>query len=251
MINFQKTRVLITGAGGGVGRSLTAAFASAGALVVACDLPDVDLSESHIKERHYFDLRQRNDIEEHAQAILSGGVPQIVVSNAGWTREENLATTTGSGILDEMDINFTGPALLAHALLPAMRTFSGDKAFVFVASCNALSHFGNPAYSAAKAATLAWMRAIAVEEAPNGIRANAVAPASIRTEAWDHRLKKGPKVLDRLKAIYPMGRLVSTQEVANAVLFLASSTASGITGITMNVDAGLTAGNLPFLEAIK
>lgn len=48
-----------------------------------------------------------------------------------------------------------------------------------------------------------------------------------------------------------MGRLVSTQEVANAVLFLASSTASGITGITMNVDAGLTAGNLPFLEAIK
>ena len=95
MIDFQKTRVLITGAGGGVGRSLTATFASAGALVVACDLPDVDLSESHIKERHYFDLRQRNDIEEHAQAILSGGVPQIVVSNAGWTREENLATTTG------------------------------------------------------------------------------------------------------------------------------------------------------------
>ena len=52
MIDFQKTRVLITGAGGGVGRSLTATFASAGALVVACDLPDVDLSESHIKERH-------------------------------------------------------------------------------------------------------------------------------------------------------------------------------------------------------
>lgn len=120
-------------------------------------------------------------------------MPQIVVSNAGWTREENLATTTGSGILDEMDINFTGPALLAHALLPAMRTFSGDKAFVFVASCNALSHFGNPAYSAAKAATLAWMRAIAVEEAPNGIRANAVAPGLDPHRGMGSSAEKRPK----------------------------------------------------------
>ena len=250
MFDFENARVLITGAGGGVGRTLTASFAAAGAQVVACDLPGSNLSDSHITERHYFDLRQRDDIADHARIILDGGVPQIVVSNAGWTRQENMAVTTVSGILDEMDINFTGPALLSHALLPAMRVGSGDKAFVFIASCNALSHFGNPAYSAAKAATLAWMRAIAVEEASKGIRANAIAPASIRTGAWDHRLEKDPGVLDRLNAIYPRGRIISPQEVANAVLFLASGAASGVTGITMNVDAGLAAGNLPFLDAI-
>ena len=110
---------------------------------------------------------------------------------------------------------------------------------------------GQVAYSAAKAATLAWMRALAVEEAPNGIRSNAVAPASIRTGAWEHRLASNPTVLDKLQCIYPMGRIVTPEEVTNAVLFLASDLASGITGTTLAVDAGLSAGNLPFLDAIR
>lgn len=132
-----------------------------------------------------------------------------------------------------------------------MRALSGNRAFVMISSVNALTHHGNPAYSAAKAALLAWMRAIAVEEGKFGIRANAVIPASIRTAAWDYRLQADPAVLDRLGAIYPLGRIVTTQEVANAVAFLASPMASGITGTTLTVDAGLMAGNLPFLQAIS
>lgn len=251
MSGFDNRRVLITGAGGGVGRALTAAFGDAGAHIVACDMPGADLAGDHIADRFFFDMRDRDAVIEQARVIVDAGVPQIVVSNAGWTRQETLAMTTADGIVGEMDCNFTGPALLTHALLPAMRASEGNRAFVFISSCNAASHFGNPAYSAAKAATLAWMRALAVEEAPNGIRANAVAPASIRTGAWEHRLAHDPGVLDRLHAIYPMGRIVTTTEVANAVVFLASDAASGITGITMNVDAGLSAGNLPFLDAIR
>lgn len=251
MFDFQGVRVLITGASGGVGQALAAGFSQAGAQIIGCDVAGTDLSAPQFAEHHHFDLRDRSQVETAAKNILAKGAPAIFISNAGWTRQDTIEMTTSDGIEEEMDCNFTGAAILTRSLLPAMRKLEGNRAFVFISSCNAVSHFGNPAYSAAKAATLAWMRALAVEEARNGIRANAVAPASIKTGAWEHRLAADPTVLDRLEAIYPLGRIVTPQEVANAVLFLASSAASGITGTTLNVDAGLAAGNLPFLDAIS
>ena len=77
-----------------------------------------------------------------------------------------------------------------------------------------------------------------------------MSPASVRTNAWTQRLARDPGVLDRVAALYPLGRIVAVEEVVNAVLFLASPLASGITGADLAVDAGLGAGNLPFLRAI-
>lgn len=251
MLNLSGARILITGAGGGLGRALTVSLAALGGTIIACDVPGVDLTASHISQTQHFDLRDRTATQTAADAILAKGAPHIVISNAGWTRQDTLDQTTPGGVDDELARNFTGPALLTHALLPAMRLLTGNRAFVMISSVNALAHHGNPAYSAAKAALLAWMRAIAVEEGKYGIRANAVIPASIRTAAWDYRLQADPTVLDRLSLIYPLGRIVTTQEVANAVAFLASPLASGITGTSLIVDAGLMAGNLPFLDAIR
>jgi NAD(P)-dependent dehydrogenase (short-subunit alcohol dehydrogenase family) len=248
MIRMEGARVVITGAGGGVGTALCATFATAGTHVVGCDMPGAPLPET-CAEHHAFDLRDGAAIDRAAGAILAGGPPDAVVSNAGWTRAETMAAVTPDTLADEMDANFTGAARLALALLPAMRQARGG-AFVFVASVNALAHFGNPAYAAAKAAGLAWMRALAAEEGRHGIRANAVVPASIRTGAWEHRLAADPGVLERVSRLYPLGRIVTPQEVANAALFLASPLASGITGTTLAVDAGLMASNLPFLDAI-
>ena len=251
MITFDGVRVLVTGAGGGIGTALTAGFAALGATIIACDAEGADLSAAHIAERHVFDLRDTRAIAMAAQSIIASGPPAIVISNAGWTRQDTMAQTTTDGIEDELSVNFTGAAHLTHALLPAMRDQSGNRAFVFVASVNALTHHGNPAYSAAKAALLAWMRGIAVEEGRHGIRANAVIPASVRTDAWVYRLATDPTVMDRVSRLYPLGRIVAPTEVANAVMFLASSAASGITGTSLTVDCGLMAGNLPFQEAIR
>ncbi len=251
MINFEGSRVLITGAGGGIGTALTARLAALGAKIIACDVVGADLSAAHIAERHFFDLRDAKSIATAAKSIIANGPPAIVISNAGWTRQDTFDLTTPEGIDAEMDANFTGAAHLTHALLPAMRAGSGNRAFVFLASVNALTHHGNPAYSAAKAALLAWMRGLAVEEGKYGIRANAVIPASVRTAAWVYRLAADPTVMDRLSALYPLGRIVTPDEVANAVLFLASPAASGITGTSLTVDCGLMAGNLPFLDAIQ
>ena len=94
------------------------------------------------------------------------------------------------------------------------------------------------------------MRAIATEEGKHGIRANAVVPGSIMTPAWAHRIDQNPAIVDAVSRLYPLGRLVEPGEVANAVAFLASPLASGITGADLPVDAGIGAGNLPFLDQI-
>lgn len=247
MIDLTGARVVLTGAGGGLGRALTARLTGLGARVVACDIPGAALTGA---EQHLFDLRDRAATLAAAQAILAGGTPAVVISNAGWTRADSFGLTTPEGVEDELARNFTGAAHFTQAFLPAMRAGTGNRAFVFIASVNALAHHGNPPYSAAKAALLAWSRAIAVEQGRHGIRSNAVIPASIRTAAWEYRLAANPGILDQLAAIYPLGRIVTTEEVANAVAFLASPSASGITGTTLTVDAGLMAGNLPFLDAI-
>ena len=246
MIDLTGARVVLTGAGGGVGRALCATLGRLGAQVVSCDIPGTDLAG----EAHHFDLRDRDATLAAAEAILAGGTPSVVISNAGWTRADTFGQCTPDAVDDELARNFTGAAHFTQAFLPAMRAKTGNRAFVFVSSVNALTHHGNPPYSAAKAAMLAWSRAIAVEEGRHGIRSNAVIPASIRTAAWEHRLQADPAILDKLEAIYPLGRIVTTDEVAAAVAFLASPAASGITGTSLTVDAGLMAGNLPFLEAI-
>jgi NAD(P)-dependent dehydrogenase (short-subunit alcohol dehydrogenase family) len=201
-------------------------------------------------EAHHFDLIDDDAVAEFARRVGEGTAPAAVISNAGWTRAETLADVSQAALDHEMNLNFRSAALLSKALLPALRNQPQGAAFVFISSVNAQAHFGNPAYAAAKAALNAWMRAIATEEGRNGIRANAVVPGSIRTGAWEHRLASNPEILATVGKLYPLGRLVEPAEVARAAAFLASPFASGITGATLNVDAGLMASNLPFLNQI-
>jgi NAD(P)-dependent dehydrogenase (short-subunit alcohol dehydrogenase family) len=250
---LSERRVVLTGAGGSIGRALIEAFLAEGAQVTACDAAWDDGQVPSGVRSITFDLRDAVAVERAAGDILTEGAPDIVVSNAGWTRADRFDDLGPGMIQAEMDVNFTGAALLTDRLRAAMRAGArtrGGAAFVFVLSVNGLSHFGNPPYSAAKAALGAWSRAIAVEEGAHAIRSNAVVPASVRTHAWDYRLETDPGVLDRVSALYPLGRLVEVEEVVNAVLFLASPLSSGITGTELRVDGGVLAGNLSFLSAI-
>ncbi|MEO8884409.1 MAG: SDR family oxidoreductase, partial [Devosia sp.] len=177
------------------------------------------------------------------------GRPDILIGNAGFTRAETLADVDAAVWESEIAINLTGTYNIATPVLSHM-VAAKSGAVVLISSVNGLIHFGNPAYSAAKAGMLAYSRAIAVEHGRDGIRANCICPGSVRTPAWDHRLAADPTLLDRVLPHYPLGRLVTPEDVANAALFLASPLAAGITGTTLPVDAGLTAGNLRFVRDV-
>ena len=250
MIDFEGERVVITGAGGGVGQALVEVFSNLGAAVVACDLPCTDIPEDRVAETHRFDLLDEQALDDATARILDHGTPGAVISNAGWTRAETLDEVTAELLTREMALNFETAAQFSKALIPAMRSRPEGAAFVYVSSVNAAIHFGNPAYAAAKAALQAWMRAIATEEGRNGIRANAVVPGSIKTPAWKHRIQQNPAIVKSVSRLYPLGRLIEPIEVAHTAAFLASPFASGITGACIPVDAGISAGNLPFLDQI-
>ena len=242
---------LITGAAGGIGRSLVEVFREAGARVVACDLSADGLAEVEVAHREAFDLTDPAACRAALARIDARvGLPDMVVSNAGGSRADTLDQVDDEVWAREIDANLTSARNITAPLLPRMRA-RGSGAFVFIASVNGLAHFGNPAYSAAKAGLIAYSRAIATECGPFGIRSNAVCPGTVRTPAWARRIERSPAILERIGRLYPLGRIVEPAEVAQAALFLAGPAASAITGVALPVDAGLTAGNLPFIAEIR
>ncbi|TIV24715.1 MAG: SDR family NAD(P)-dependent oxidoreductase, partial [Mesorhizobium sp.] len=190
---FEGKTVVVTGAGGGLGSAIVELMAEGGARIVGCDQSMEALASPHIASRHVFNLLDRASIEAAIPALLDqDGVPDILINNAGWTRAETLKALTAEKIEQELDLNLTGVMTFADPLIKAMSK-RGAGSVVFISSVNAISHFGNPAYAAAKAGINAYAKSVAVELGRSGLRANVVCPGSIRTAAWDHRLAKDPE----------------------------------------------------------
>lgn len=241
--------VLVTGAGGGLGRAIVAAFVAAGALVSGADRDVSQLADLPLLHRLTFDITDAAACR-HAISQLSdaGAIPDVLVNNAGASRADSLAALDEEGMWEsELATNLTGAYHVTTPVTKAWEKAGRGGAVVFTSSVNALTHYGNPAYAAAKAGLIAYARALAVELGSKGVRANVVAPGSVRTAAWDHR---GPKVLEDATRYYPIGRIIAPEDVANTIVFLASPLAAGISGAVVPVDGGLMAGNVPFVRDI-
>ena len=248
--DFIDKGVLVTGAGGGLGGAIVDLMTAGGATITACDQSLDAMKNLNVADKKFFNFLDQQQTVAAAKALVDGGnIPDILINNAGWTRAETLAALDPEKIESEIDINLTGVINFTMIIVNAMAR-RGRGTVVFISSVNALSHYGNPVYAAAKAGIDAFARSIAVEFGKHGVWANAICPGSIRTPAWDHRIARDPTIPGKLARIYPLGRIVENTEVAEAVLFLASDRASGITGVSLAVDAGLTAGNKPFIDDI-
>lgn len=243
-------RALITGAGGGIGGALVETFAAAGCAVIAADRDKSMLEKLDCAHRVVFDLHDPKSIRAAVADLDAASLlPDILINNAGGSRAESFAQVDDDSWAAELQLNLTGVFQLTRPIVDFMARRGGGSV-VFTATVNALAHYGNPAYSAAKAGLVALARAIAVERGGEGVRANVVCPGSVFTGAWEHRLTRTPDLLAKTTPHYPLGRLVVPKEVARAALFLASDAASGITGAVLPVDAGLTAGNLRFVREV-
>jgi len=250
-MTFGDKVVAVTGAAGGVGRSLCRYFIDEGAKVGAIDKKAsleglaAELKADAKRFAHAVaDVGEPAEVER-AFAWLIGalGPVDILVNNAGGSSHSTLARTDAAGWRHEIRLNLDSAYFCAQAVIPGMvARHSG--VIINIGSVNGLGALGDPAYSAGKAAMISLTRSLAQEYGPYGVRANIVLPGTIRTPVWEKRAAKDPKVLETLRRWYPLGRIVEPVDIARAVGFLASDAASAITGVALPVDCGLMSGNI-------
>jgi meso-butanediol dehydrogenase/(S,S)-butanediol dehydrogenase/diacetyl reductase len=249
----------ITGGGSGIGRAIAQTFAAEGASVVAADIRPEKASETAdlISETGGQATSVEIDVANSASvdaAVADGlsafGQIDILVNNAG--------LSVGDTILDfdekqwdlNVDVVLKGVYLCSRAVLPGMLE-QASGVILNIGSVNGLMGIGESAYSAAKAGMINLTQNMAIHFGDKGIRVNCIAPGTIRTPIWNERLAKEPLVFENLARWYPLQRVGEPEDIAKAALFLCSDDASWITGVTLPVDGGLTAGSYGMNKALQ
>lgn len=244
---FAGKTIAITGAAGGIGQWLCRFFGEEGAIIAALDRSEKvhDLAATLGKDGITVKpvVVQITDADAVAAAFAGLGEIHVLINNAGGSWDRTVEKTTPAQWHNEIDINLNGAYNCAKAVLPQMvERRSGN--IVNVGSVNGLSALGDSAYSAGKAGMISMTRSIAQEYGRYNVRCNIVLPGTVRTPIWDERKAEDPNVLKTLERWYPLRRIVEPYEVARVIAFLASDGASAVTGASIPVDCGLTAGNL-------
>ncbi|MFJ8862175.1 SDR family NAD(P)-dependent oxidoreductase [Streptomyces sp. NPDC102451] len=247
---------LLTGAGQGIGAATARRLASEGAAVLVTDL-DADRAErtaagireaGGTAEALACDVGDRTAVEAAvAHAVAAFGRLDILVNNAYADHQDAplFEDDADEQWARSLDITLTGAYRCCRAALPHL-VASGRGAIVNIGSVNGEQDFGGHAYSAAKAGLASLTRTLAGHAGPRGVRVNLIAPGTIRTDAWAGR----ETVLERARSLYPLGRVGEPDDIASAVVFLASPDAAWITGTTLRVDGGLLAVNTGFRAAM-
>ncbi|QFI70137.1 Short-chain dehydrogenase/reductase SDR [Sinorhizobium alkalisoli] len=237
---------IVTGAAGDIGRAISLRLSDGHDVIVLADLDGEaagglarDLGEGRFVAIAC-DVTEAASVAAMATAAAGLGTVTTLVNNAGGARAVSLQETTPEVWRGDNALNLEAAFLCFRAVEDMLKESRGS--VVNIASVNAVGVFGHPAYSAAKAGLLHLTRLIAVEYGKFGIRANAVAPGTVRTHAWEARARANPQVFEEAQRWYPLQRIVNPEDVANAVHFLAGPQASAITGVCLPVDCGLTAG---------
>jgi NAD(P)-dependent dehydrogenase (short-subunit alcohol dehydrogenase family) len=244
---FKGKTVAITGAAGGIGQSLCRYFAKEGATIAALDksqaLKDfaAELTKEVVTIRHA--IADVGDPAAVAKAFAQFGHVDILVNNAGFSEHPTFAKTDPAAWAYDLNGNLNGAYNCAHAVIAGMKA-KGGGSIIAIGSVNGLMGFGDPAYSAAKAGLISLTKSLAMELGRYNIRANIVLPGTVRTPLWERKAGADATTLETLRKWYPLGRIVEPLDVARAVGFLASDAAAAITGTSLVVDCGLTAGNI-------
>lgn len=245
-LELEGKTCLVTGAARGIGRAIALAMADAG-----CDVAvnystskeaaeDVaKLIEAKGRKARVYRANVANDEENRemlSQIHEDFGLVQILVNNAGITRDRSFAKMNREQWDEVMAVNLTGPALITHAMMGKMIESGWGRIINITSVIGQTGNFGQTNYAAAKAGLIAFTKSLARETARKNVTVNCVAPGFVTT---DMTTKIPDNVTEQITAGIPIGRFGNPDEIAHAVVFLASPRASYITGQEVNVNGGL------------
>ncbi len=253
-MTFAGKTVVVTGAAGGIGARTAARFHESGAHVVILDI-DAAAAASVADTMPgamavTADVSSPDELRDMVQTVSArfGGI-DVLINNAMSCSESSFLEISPAEVHRDVDVSLLGPFFASQQVIPGMIE-GGGGVILNVSSVNALGYFGNEAYSAAKAGLLNLTKSIASQFGAQGIRCNAVAPGTVATAYWEKRTERDPHVLEHAAQWYPLGRVGTPDDIAEALHFLASDAASWISGVTLPIDGGLMSGNLAMTQGI-
>ncbi|MDR0278283.1 MAG: SDR family oxidoreductase [Paucimonas sp.] len=242
--DFTGQQVLVTGGAQGIGRAIVEGFARAGAEVLIADL-NLDgaraLASALNDEGHRVSASGIDLADREAVAALLAGLPRldVLVHNAAYFPLTPFEQIDEPLLRRTLDVNLSALFWLTQGALPLFRRQGRGNVLVTSSVTGPrVAYPGLSHYAASKAGVNGFIRSAALELAAHGVRVNGVEPGMIRTPAMDNL---GDASLNaRIAGSVPLGRLGEPQDIAAAMLFLASDNAAYITGQTLIVDGGAT-----------
>ena len=239
---------VITGAARGIGRATLEVFLAEGARVVATDLDATTLAEVAGDSDQVVTVVGDVSVEEDARAMIEAAISaygriDVLVANAGVIPLSTIDQTSAADWDHVMAVDGRGMFLTCKFAIEHMAR-QGSGSIVLLSSISGQrGQVGQAAYGPAKYVATGLTHHLAVEWAARGIRVNAVAPGTIRTDAVVSLLEtpEGQAYVEEIEGRHPIGRLGEPHEVAEAIAFLASDAASFITGDVLPVDGGYLA----------
>jgi len=252
-MRLEKKVALITGAGSGIGRAEAILFAKEGAKVVVMGRISTKLQSTVSKiERKggvatcvTGDVSVPEDVKDAIATTISryGGL-DIVVNSAGIDPKFALLDTPEDLWDEVMAVNLKGAFLLSKYAVPEMVKRGGGSIVNIGSTSSFFGYQGFSAYCASKGGLLLLTKVMALELGPKNIRVNIICPGDTRTPMFNRSLsgsRNPDKAYRSIVELNPLGRIASTQDVANIALFLVSSEAAYINGASINVDGGYSA----------
>ena len=246
----QPRTALVTGAGTGLGQAIAIALAQSGYDLALTDLNIGLVAETMahpaMAKRRVIpvplDLRFQEQIAPAFESARGGlGALDVLVNNAGRALLRPVVDVTPDEWDDVMTINLKGAFFLSQLFGRACIAARRPGAIVSLASTHGMTGIaGRSVYGISKAGLIQMTRMLAIEWAPHNIRVNAIAPTTVMTESRQQLLSDPEKRAAALARI-PSGRFAAPEEIAAAVVYLASPGAASVTGHTLPVDGGLTA----------
>ncbi len=232
-------RAIVTGGCSGIGLAIVCAFREAGAEVAVLDREPTELAGVEVIACDVADPESVRAGFDAAEKALGG--LDVVVANAGVSQNCPTFELDFAAWRRVMSVNLDGVFLTAQEAGKRMSKTGGGSLLLMASMYGTVAAPERLGYCVSKSGVVMMAKALAIEWAKLGIRVNAIAPGYVRTPFVDELVARGRLDPAKLEARTPIGRMIETDEVADAARFLASDAARAVTGQVMGVDGGWTA----------